>query len=158
MRKRVIPSDREREAPVPGEDWIDLEQLADVDLTSEDPDHPIEQALVEGRSGGWRASEPGRQAIRLTFSAPQHVRRVRLEFEEAEVERTQEFVLRASQDGGQTFQEVVRQQWNFSPQGSSRETEEVRADLPAVSALELVVTPDISGGQARASLESLRVG
>ena len=78
-------------------------------------------------------------------------------FQEDERERTQEFVLRWSPDGGQTYQEIVRQQYNFSPPGSAREVEDYAVDLKEVTALELKIVPDISGGSARASLAQLRL-
>jgi len=55
------------------------------------------------------------QTIRLIFDEPQSLRRIALVFEETEIERTQDFVLRWSGDCGGSFQEIVRQQWNFSP-------------------------------------------
>jgi hypothetical protein len=73
------------------------------------------------------------------------------------VPRTQEFVLRWSPDGGRSFREIVRQQWNFSPPNSIREREEYQVHLSGVTVLELVIVPDISGGLARASLKSLRL-
>ena len=42
--------------------------------------------------------------------------------------------------------------WTFSPDGATHETEDYQVDLWAVTALELTLTPDISGGDARASL------
>jgi hypothetical protein len=73
------------------------------------------------------------------------------------MERTQEFVLRWSPDGGRTFREIVRQQWNFSPPNATSEVEDYRVDLSDVTVLELVIAPAISRGTARASLKSLRV-
>ena len=84
-------------------------------------------------------------------------RRVRLLFVEDERERSQEFVLRWSPDGGRTFRDIVRQQWNFSPHGSTRESEDYRAELDGVTHLELNITPDRSGGDARAALAQLRL-
>lgn len=78
-------------------------------------------------------------------------------FEENEIARTQEFVLRWSPDGGSTTKEIVRQQWNFSPPESIREVEEYRAELAGVTVIELVINPDIGGGPARASLRNLRL-
>ena len=156
MRKRIIPS-VQKDTPPPSEDWLDLERLAQVEITSEDAAHPIESALLPGRGSGWRAAEPGEQTIRLLFAHPQRLRRICLEFVEPVTERTQEFVLRWSQDGGQSFREIVRQQWNFSPQGATRETEDHRVDLSGVTVLELSIIPDISGGNARASLAQLRL-
>jgi hypothetical protein len=66
-------------------------------------------------------------------------------------------VLRWSAGGGRSFREVVRQQYNFSPAGATREAEDYEVALDGVTALELVITPDVSGGPARASLERLRL-
>jgi hypothetical protein len=156
MRKRIIPS-VPKDTPPSSEDWLDLERLAQVEITSEDAAHPIESALLPGRNLGWRATGPGEQTIRLLFAHPQRLRRIWLEFVEPVTERTQEFVLRWSQDGGQSFREIARQQWNFSPQGATCETEDHRVDLSGVTVLELSIIPDIGRGNAHASLAKLRL-
>ena len=138
-------------------DWLDLERLAQVEITSEDADYPIESALIPGTGSGWRAAQPGEQTIRLLFDEPLRLRRIHLVFHEGERERTQEFVLRWSPDGGQSYREIVRQQYNFSPPDVAREVEDYDVDLDGVTALELKIVPDISGGSARASLAQLRV-
>jgi hypothetical protein len=97
------------------------------------------------------------QTIRILFSQPQRLRRICLNFMETHTERTQEYVLRWSPDGGQSFREIVRQQWNFSPHGTTGETEDHHVELPAVTVLELSIIPDISGGNAFASLAQLRL-
>lgn len=156
MRKRVIgPGPREVSAAEP--DWLDLERLAQVEITSEDADHPIESALIPGTGSGWRATQPGEQTIRLLFDEPQRLQRLRLVFHEGERERTQEFILRWSPDGGQSYREIVRQQYNFSPLEAAREVEDYDVDLDGVTALELRIVPDINGGSSRASLTQLRV-
>ena len=131
--------------------------LAVVEVTSEEKEHPVESALVSGEMRGWRAADSGTQTIRLIFDQPQRLARISLVFEETETERTQEFVLRWSPDGGRSFQEIVRQQWNFSPPNTSREVEEYQFDLSGVTVLELIIVPDISRGSAHASLKSLRL-
>jgi hypothetical protein len=78
-------------------------------------------------------------------------------FEENETQRTQEFVLRWSLDGGNSLKEIVRQQWNFSPPGAIREVEAYQVELSNVTVLELVIKPNIGGGLARASLKNLRL-
>ncbi|WP_447964335.1 carbohydrate-binding protein [Nitrospira sp. Ecomares 2.1] len=156
MRKRVIGQVQEGSEP-PG-DWLNVEELAEVEITSEDAAFPIEAALVPGGTSGWRAAGPGKQTIRLLFAAPQPLRRIWLNFLETRIGRTQEYVLRWSPDGGQSFREIVRQQWNFSPDGATRQTEDHHVDLPTVTVLELSVIPDISGGPALASLSQLRLG
>jgi hypothetical protein len=135
---------------------VDLDRAAQAEVTSEDPDHPVESALIPGRGAGWRAAGPGPQTVRLRFGEPRRVRRVWLHFAEPAAARTQEFVLRWEADG-RPAREVVRQQWTFSPGGSTREIEDYRVDLWGVTVLELTISPDISGGDARASLAELRV-
>ena len=139
------------------EGWLDLDRAAFVEVTSEEKDYRIEAALVSGETQGWRAAASGTQTIRLIFDEPQRLTRISLVFEESETERTQEFVLRWSPDGGRSFREIVRQQWNFSPPNTTREIEEYNVELSDVTVLELVIVPDISRGAARASLKSLRV-
>ena len=155
MRKRSLtPTQETRPAH---EDWLDIEHSAIVEVTSEEDGFPVEAALVLKETEGWRAAHAGTQVIRLVFDHPQIVRRIHLDFEETQTTRTQEFVLRWSADGGRTFREIVRQQWNFSPPATTRETEEYETELSQVNVLELVIVPDISGGNARASLRSLRL-
>ena len=100
---------------------------------------------------------PGKQTIRLLFAHPQELHRIWLNFVEPADTRTQEYVLRWSPDGGQSFREIVRQQWNFSPQGATSETEDYRVELSGVTVLELSITPDTSGQSAFASLAQLRI-
>jgi hypothetical protein len=156
MRKRIT-SPISPETAVPAPEWLDLEPLVEVELTSEDAAYPVESALLPGGTPGWRAALPGRQTIRLRFDRPQRLQRIHLDFEETGVERTQEYVLRWSGDGGQTYREIVRQQWNFSPAGASCEAEDHFVDLPAVTVLELTIVPDIGGGAALATLARLRL-
>lgn len=156
MRKRII-GPAPQETATPEEDWLNLEELAQVELTSEDADYPIETALLPGAGSGWRAAHSGEQTIRLIFERPQQLKRIRLLFVEPDAVRTQEFTLRWSPDGGRSFREIVRQQWNFSPPGATREVEDYRVELSGVTVLELTIVPDKSGGDARASLAQMRL-
>ena len=155
MRKRIIGQGPRYAAAE--QDWMDLERLAQVEITSEEVDYPIESALIPGTGLGWRAAQPGEQTIRLLFDEPRSLSRIHLMFHEGEQERTQEFVLRWSPDGGQSYREILRQQYTFSPPGATREVEDYEIDLDGVTALELRIVPDISGGSPRASLAQLRV-
>ncbi len=156
MRKRIITQDA-CENSLPDQNWLDVGSLAQVEITSEDPAHPIESALELGAGAGWRASGTGEQIIRLLFDNPLRLRRIRLVFYEPESARTQEFVLRWSPDGGHSYREIVRQQYTFSPPLTSREVEDFVLDLQAVTALELRIIPTISGGSTCASLAQLRL-
>jgi hypothetical protein len=156
MRKRPISKSPESGLPH-DEAWIDIPAVAVLEVSSEEKDSPIDSALLTGEAQGWRAAEPGTQTVRLMFDQPQRLRRIALVFAENDIKRTQEFVLRWSPDGGRSFQEIVRQQWNFSPPDTVREVQEYQVELSGVTVLELIITPEISGGRARASLQSFRV-
>lgn len=153
MRKHLTIS----ESPsVSDQAWLNLETAATLELTSEDERHPIEAAL-SSRDQGWRAAGPGPQTIRLVFDQPQRLRRINLVFNEVDISRTQEFVLRWRSEADQSFREIVRQQWNFSPPQTACEIEDYQVDLASVKVLELLIVPDIGGGNTYASLENLRL-
>src|ERR1051326_3531894 len=40
----------------------------------------------------------------------------------------------------------VRQQWNFSPPETIREVEDYRAELASITALDLIIVPNVNGG------------
>src|ERR1700722_2983340 len=147
MRKRLI-TPIPQTVPLPHEGWLNLDGAAVDEVTSEEKEYPVESALISGEMR--RAADSGTQTIRLIFDEPQRLTRIALFFEETETERTQEFVLRWSPDGGRSVREIVRQQWNFSPRNTIREVEEYQVDLSGVNVLELVIVPDISGGAAHA--------
>ena len=155
MRKRIInPSAPDREDQ---HKWLDLAEIAEVEVTSEDPKFPIENALLPSEGAGWRADGPGPQTIRLIFPDPQTVQLIHVEFDEAGIERTQEFQLTWSRRLDQPPAEIRRQQWNFSPNGATHQTEEIRVDLAGVALLELTITPEIGGGPVRATLTRMRL-
>jgi hypothetical protein len=154
MRKRIVTTSLATAQAQ--KDWLDLEHAATVEVTSEDKDFPIESSFSVESGQGWRAAQPGAQTIRVVFDEAQRLRHIALVFEEKEMTRTQEFVLRASSNG-EPIREIVRQQWNFSAPTSTQETEDYQVELPNVSTLELTIVPDIGGGSARASLKSCRL-
>ena len=156
MRKRIVNQSSENVASA-NQDWLDLPRLAQVEFSSEDEAHPIEAALTREVGVGWRAAEAGEQMIRFVFDELQHIRRIQLLFHEDKRARTQEFVLRWSPDTGQSYREIVRQQYNFSPPGMVQELEDYRIDLDGVAALELSIVPDISGGDALASVSQFLI-
>lgn len=153
MRKEIVahvsePDDAAESA------WIDLAAHGRVRLTSEDSSHPIEGALHLSQQE-WRAASPGPQTLWIDFDVPQMIREIHLRFETAE-QRTQEFVLLASSDGGRSYREIVRQQFNFS-RDTTTQDEHYFPHLSGVTDMKLVITPNISGGDSRASLRTLRV-
>ena len=157
MRKRIIaPSEQLQQSEFSAE-WLDLEQLATVELSSEDVAHPIESALVMNGGPGWRAEHSGKQTIRLLFDKPLKITHIQLLFQEEEHARTQEFVLSWSPANSDSAREIVRQQFNFSPPDASREREDYNVELDGLVMLELSVIPDISDGTSRASLAQFRL-
>jgi hypothetical protein len=156
MRKQTISSGSESGSRS-GDAWLDLERLAKVEITSESAEHLIESALIPNRGPGWRAAQPGKQMIRLIFDHPLSLGRILLRFDEEEQGRTQEFVLRWLPEGQKSPREIVRQQYTFSPPATNQEIEDYRVKLNGVTALELEIVPDISGGGASASLAQMRL-
>jgi hypothetical protein len=157
MRKRTIQHSTQGIPPVDDQGWLDLENLVQVELTSEDSEHPVESALTMNTGTGWLAQRPGKQTIRLLFDKSHSIKRIQLVFQEDERTRTQEFSLHWSPGGGSSYREIVRQQYNFSPPDSTCEVEDYAVDLKALTVLELRIIPDISGGETRASLAQLRL-
>lgn len=156
MRKKIITPILHG-AAISDQEWLNIDALAEVEMTSEDADFPIESALLPDRDSGWHAVTPGEQTIRLHFEEPLSIKRIWLHFVESDIERTQEYVLRWSADGGKSWHEIVRQQWNFSPSGATQETQDLQVGLEQMNLLELIITPDISGGNALATLAQLRL-
>ena len=158
MRKSIITPDGGTPARI-SDTWRELERIARVEITSEDPLAPIEHALGKTEATGWRAASTGPQVIRMCFDEPLTIRRVQLHFVDRATERTQEFVLLAG--AGTELREVVRQQWTFSPHGAVEELEDYAVDLHGVTVVELRIDPDRSHDSAAsksfASLQSIRM-
>ena len=153
IRKQLIELARPRTAP----EWLPVQDVAQIELTSEDHAHPIDAALIGDRAGGWRASRSGEQLIRLVFDNPQAIRLIHLVFEDSDQERVQEFTLRWSSDRGRTYATIVRQQFSFSPSGATREVEDFAVELIGATDVELHINPDISRRPVVASLRALRI-
>jgi hypothetical protein len=158
MRKSIITPDSGTTSRI-GENWRELDRIARVEITSEDPLFPIEHALGKTVTTGWRAGTTGPQVIRMLFDEPMTIRRIQLHFVDRVAERTQEFALLAGV--GAELREVVRQQWTFSPHGATEELEDYAVDLHGVTVVELRVDPDRSHdpklSQSYASLQRVRM-
>ena len=156
MRKKLVSAIRNTDA-ASRHDWLELERVARVEVTSEAEGYPVEGALLDVGQRGWRANEPGIQTVRLLFDHSQTIRLIRVVFKEEKSARTQEFMLRWLAEGTDAWKDIVRQQWNFSPPQTAVECEEYKVDLPWAGGFEITICPDISGGDTRASLESLQL-
>jgi hypothetical protein len=155
MRKRIVGHRHGFDEVDHG--WMNLKDIATVEVTSEAAESPVEAAFSFNGAGGWRAAEAGTQVIRLLFDNPVSLQHIQLRFHEPTCERVQDFTLRWSSAQGGLAREIVRQRWNFSPAGSTIELEEYAVDLEAVSVLELEIQPDVGREIAVASLASWRV-
>ena len=156
LRKQIIKGSPAAPIPMPGE--IDIAAVATVLVTSEAPEHPVDNAFDSHRGPGgsrWIAGETGEQTLILAFDAPQTIRQVGLEVEEQEVARTQELQLAISCDRGQTYRELLRQEYNFSPSGITFEREDWAVSADAVTHLRLWIQPDKGRKPSRATLTSL---
>ena len=159
MRKEIVGQKTVAAEAQAAAEWLDLTSIARVQLTSEDPAFPIENALSTNpalNELGWRSAGPGAQTITILFDAPQRIRRIVLHFVEHKMERSQEFLLRYS-SADETNRDIVRQQWTFSPNGSPQEVEDYAVDLESVTKLELVIDPDRGRRHSVATLNALRV-
>lgn len=130
--------------------WLDLDVLADVTIVA--GGRRVDRSL-----GVWSADCPGEQMIEIRFHYPMPVRRMRVVSSEIERSRTQEMTIWASLDRGERHRQVLRQQFNFSPNGATEEVEEYRLQLEGVSAIQLRIVPSIDGQRAVARVTELRV-
>ena len=67
MRKKII-NRSPKETVSTDHAWLDLERLAQVEITSEEAGHPVESALTTGGGPGWLAGETGKQTIRCSLT------------------------------------------------------------------------------------------
>jgi hypothetical protein len=136
----------------------EIAAIATVWVTSEAVDNPIDYAFDNRRGPGgsrWVADEPGKQRLILAFDQPQSLHTITVEVEEPEVSRTQELQVDISTDGGQTFQELRRQEYTFSPPGTTFEREEWAVIVAGVTHLQVAIIPDKAGRPCRATLTTL---
>ena len=154
MRKTITSSGPELEKQRAS--WLDVKSIARAEVTSEDSRYPIESAF-EQDGHGWRSAEIGEQTIKLIFDQPQRIRQIRLCFIDTDTERTQQFTLQWSTDYSGALRPLFRQQWNFSPNGSTIEIEDYEVDLKGVRMLQLVINPEIGSGAAIATIASWHI-
>jgi len=127
-------------------------------VTSESHDHPVDHAFDGRRGPGasrWVPAAEGEQTLVVAFDTPQELRHIRLEVEEREVPRQQEVEVAVSQDGGQSYRVLRRQEYNFSPPGTTFEAEDWDVAEQGVTHLRLKIKPDKGSRPCRASITSL---
>ena len=83
VRKRIVQAPPRLSVPAPGE--MDLAATAAVQVTSEDPVHPIAHGFDHQRGPGgsrWMAAEPGEQTLLLVCDTPQTMHQTLVDVEE----------------------------------------------------------------------------
>jgi hypothetical protein len=160
LRKHIDPNPSQAAAIGTEPAGLHIPALATVLVTSESGDHPVDH-LFDGRNGPggtrWVASADGEQTLILAFDTPQAIREVGLEVEEPSASRTQVLTLSLSQDGGRTYREIVRQEFNFSPPGTTFEREVWNVPAGRVTHLRIAIQPEKGGTPHRATLTSLTI-
>lgn len=161
LRKRLLKEHAGETVP-PGTNatMMSVPDVASVLVSSEDPLHPIDHVFDDRNGPGgtrWIAGEVGEQTIIVAFDRPQRLQKVNLEIEEADMSRTQELSLAVSDDGGQTYREVLRQEYNFSPPDAMFEREWWAVPVENLTHLRLIIKPDKGNKPSRATVTSLKL-
>jgi hypothetical protein len=156
LRKDIIPTRPVESTPFQGQ--IPVAEVATMQVTSEQDGHPIDR-VVDDRCGPessrWMADGPGEQTLVLVFDVPQTIRIVGLEVEEPSLSRTQELSVAVSSDGGRSYRELMRQEFAFSPPGTTCEREVWSVAADGVTRLRIDAKPDKGGRIGQATLTSL---
>lgn len=157
MRKKIVdPNISNTSSVKPG--TLDLVNIATVQLTSEDAAHPIENAFNQQLGKGanyWAAATSEPQIITLVFDQPQSIQKIQIDIEETDASRTQALQVSVSNNGGQSFEKVLQQDYNFSPPGTTFQREDWTVNLEKVTHFRLEITPDQDNHTAIAKLTSL---
>lgn len=155
LRKHIL-TNAPASAPTP--DGRDIPSLAVALVTSEAPDHPVDNLFDSSRGPGgtrWTAADQGEQTLILVFDAPQAIREIGIEAEERDRSRTQVLVISLSDDGGRSYRERIRQEFNFSPPGTTFQREQWVVPTDGITHLRLTIRPDKGDAPGRASLTSV---
>jgi hypothetical protein len=158
IRKRLLEDARLLPATSGAE--LNVAAGATIAYSSEEPAHPVD-CMFDGRDGPggtfWEsARENTTETLLIEFDHRQIISRLIFEAEERERERTQEVRLEASSDGGDSFRQLLNQEFVFSPRGATFQREDLRIGLVDISHLRLTIVPN-KNGSGRAKLTSLRL-
>ena len=157
LRKKIISSEAGTATSAPA-NTIDIIRNAEVIATSESANFPLDN-IVDGSTGPgssqWVAGAAGPQTLVFKFDAPQNIAGIVYEIEEREVARTQEICFEVSTDSGAHFREILRHEYNFSPDGSTFQREELKLGLAHVTDLKMTIKPDKGNLDRRAKLNHI---
>jgi hypothetical protein len=140
------------------EQRIPVLSKATVTVSSEAEGHPVAHIFDEKWGPGgteWIAGEPGAQELVIAFHQPTTIRCMTVEIEEREVHRTQEIQVSVSNDGGQHYRELRRQEFTFNPDGATWECEDWVLEEYHITHIKMVIRPDKGRADLRARLTSL---
>ena len=157
---KTAPPPRPHDQPLPARrttpdqsrkiEWLDLDTVADIIVVAGG-------RRVPRSAPAWTAECSGEQTIEIRFRQPTVVSHLRVTCSESAHSRTQEMTIWASLHRGEQHREILRQQFNFSPDGATQEVEEYALHLEAVSAIQVRIVPSIDGRPAVARVKELRL-
>ena len=160
LRKRIFSNTSIENANIKIGNVLDLINNAEVLVTSESANNPIDN-IVDGNFGKgssqWIAEVPGMQIIILNFDNPQNIKTIIYETEELNDSRTQETLLEARAGVNQSYSEIHRQEYNFSSSGSTFQREEIRFELPEITSVKMTIKPDKGNSSFTAKLNNIQV-
>jgi hypothetical protein len=157
VRKTILGHD-DHPVTSSSSEWFGVQAIAGIAVTSEADDAPVENALYPPTAtpaGG--PESPAHRSFKSPLAGQQRSGTFNLFLGNRSSQGRRNLRLRCSVAGGER-REVIRQQWTFSPQGSTEEVEDYRVTLDDVVVLELAIVPDINNGGAHASLVQIRIG
>jgi hypothetical protein len=159
LRKLVISESPTSDSRHPGVE-LDLRACAEVRISSENPEHPIEH-LFDGTAGEgasrWIARQRDRPGtILFVFDEPVDISYCAFEAEERQLVRTQQVIAEYLLATGDTYRQCFIQEFNFSPEGATYQRELIELNLRGVRRLRFNVLADKSG-RGIPSLTALRL-
>jgi hypothetical protein len=161
LRKNILKQDKtETASAAMMATRISVPDVAGVLVSSEEASHPIDHIFDDRNGPGgtrWIAGQVGEQTLILAFDQPQTLQKLNLEIEEPDMSRTQELSMAVSHDGGQTYREMLRQEYNFSPPHTTYERERWAFPAEAVTHLRLIIRPDKRNKPCQATITSLQL-
>jgi F5/8 type C domain len=158
IRKRLLED--ARLLPTISSAELNVAAGATIAYSSEEPAHPVD-SMFDGRDGRggtfWEsARENTAETLLIELDQRQSISRLIFEAEERQLERTQEVRVEVSCDGGNSFRQLLVQEFVFSPGGATFQREDLRVGVEGASHLRLTVVPN-KNGSGKAKLTSLRL-
>ncbi len=158
LRKRIVPVTNVEERNPSKKPTVDLINNAEIVIESESSENPIDN-IVDGSSGRgstkWIAGVSGTQSIIFNFDNPQNITEITYEIEETIDTRTQEILIEKRSSSEQNYMDVIRQEYNFSPNGSVFQREIITRDIPQTISIKMTIKPDKGNTSFTAKLNNI---